>query len=132
MSGRGPIALLALAFTGCVGSTGSSLFTFEAAAAGPEDAAGGELSFVSPRGFEVKLHKAKLHVGALYLDAAIPISGAGNTECIQPAVEDALVYVAEVTRELEVDALDPRPQAFPGLGDEIGRASCRERVYGLV
>lgn len=118
------LAGLAAGALGCVGTTGGNLFTFDAAAAGPADAPGGDLTFTSPRDFKVTLTRAKLHVGAVYLNNAVPISGAQATDCYLPGV-----YVAEVTHELEVDALDPAPQPFPGRGESIGEAALAGEVW---
>jgi hypothetical protein len=107
------MALLSLSTASCVGSTGSDLVTFDAAASGPEDAvAGAPLDFVSGRGFHVTLTRAKVHVGAVYLNRARPVSGAQETSCILPGI-----YVAEVTEGLDVDALSPDPQPFPRQGE---------------
>jgi hypothetical protein len=54
---------------------------------------------------------ATLHVGAVYLNSAIPISGAQDTVCILNGL-----YVAQVTQGLDVDVLDPTPQPFPVRG----------------
>lgn len=101
-----------LSLTACVGTTGSDLVTFDAAAAGPADAVAGQpLSFVSGRGFEVTLTRATLHVGAVYLNRARPVSGAQEQECILPGI-----YVAEVAAGIDVDILSPEPQPFPAKG----------------
>ena len=101
-----------LVAVGCVGSTGSSLVTFDAAAAGPADAKEGQgYAFTSGRGYHVALTCARLHVGAVYLNRSLPTSGAQDTDCILPGF-----YVAEVTQGLDVDVLSPRPQPFPGKG----------------
>lgn len=107
------LVIAALGVTACVGTTGSDLVTFDAAASGPEDAvAGAPLDFVSGRGFHVSLTRAKVHVGAVYLNRARPISGAQETSCILPGI-----YVAEVTQGFDVDALSPDPQSFPVQGE---------------
>lgn len=106
-------AALAAPLTACVGTTGSDLVTFEAAAAGPEDAVAGQpFVFTSGRGYEVTLTRAKLHVGAVYLNRARPVSGAQATSCVLPGI-----YVAEVTEGLDVDTLSPAPQPFPMKGE---------------
>lgn len=102
---------VALTAAACRGSTGGELFEIEAYAAGPEAAAGGSYRFVTPRGWEVTLDKATLHVGAVYLNQSVPTSVASDTTCLL-----AGVYVAQVTSGLDVDALDPTPQPFPGVG----------------
>jgi hypothetical protein len=97
---------------GCVGTTGADIVDFDAVAAGPSEARAGEpLSFTNDRGFAVELTRATLHVGAMYLDQSLPVSGAQSATCILPGT-----YVAEVTTGRDVDLLDPTPQTFPGGG----------------
>ncbi|APR82997.1 Hypothetical protein A7982_08346 [Minicystis rosea] len=107
------LAALAAPLSACVGTTGSDLLTFDAAAAGPADAVAGQpLTFTSGRGYEVSLTRATLHVGAVYLNRARPVSGAQATNCILPGT-----YVAQVTEGLDVDMLSPDPQPFPVQGE---------------
>lgn len=107
------LLIAAISSAACVGTTGSDLVTFDAAAAGPEDAvAGAPFEFVSGRSYRVSLTRAKVHVGAVYLNRARPISGAQETSCVLPGI-----YVAEVTQGLDVDALSPDPQPFPVKGE---------------
>lgn len=102
-------AILALA--ACVGTTGGDVVDFPVAAAGAADATAGKpYELVNDRGWHVVLTKATLHVGALYLDQSIPVSGAQNTSCILPGA-----YVAQLTTGLDVDLLSPLPQRFPAL-----------------
>jgi len=101
-----------VAGVGCVGTTGGEHVSFRAAAAGPEDAANGTLEFDNGRGFHVLLTRARLHIGALYLNQSVPSSGSQATSCILPGI-----YVGEVLGALDVDALSPKPQAFPSRGD---------------
>src|SRR5215472_4753215 len=95
----------------CVGTTGGQIVDFPAAAAGPADASGGQLEFTTDSGWHVILTQATLHVGAIYLDQAVPVSGSQGTNCILPGL-----YVAEVTSGRDVDLLSPEPQPFPVLG----------------
>lgn len=105
-------ALLLILPCACIGSTGSDLVTFDAAAAGPADAIAGQpLTFSTPT-YQVRLDRASLHVGAVYLDESIPVSGVQATSCILPGT-----YVAEVTQGLDVDLLSPDPQLFPVRGE---------------
>jgi hypothetical protein len=107
------IATLAAALAGCGGSTGSGLVTFAAAGAGPGDAPGSTpWAFDTSAGFHVELTRATLHVGAVYLNASPPISGAGETSCILPGV-----YIAEVIKGRDIDLLSPTPQPFPTKGE---------------
>lgn len=110
------LSLLGLAaLSGCVGSTGGELLTFDAFAAGPEDAIAGEpYTFETSRGYSVTLSRARLHVGAVYLNQSRPASVASDTGCFLPGV-----YVAEVTTGLDVDLLSPELQPFPEQGSGI-------------
>lgn len=98
----------------CVGTTGGSLVTFPAAAAGiPGADASGALEFTSDEGWDVVLTKATLHVGAVYLDQSQPVSGSQGTTCILPGT-----YVGQVTPTLtaraglDVNLLSATPQRF--------------------
>lgn len=108
--GGGVLAVLTL--IGCAGNTGGATLRFPVAAAGPADAVGGPLVFTSGA-FTVTLSMAVLHVGAVYLDQAAPVSGAQATDCYLTGT-----YVGEETSSLDVDLTDPTPQRFPqqGLG----------------
>ena len=106
------LPLLALTSPACVGTTGDQVVDFEAVASGPSDAGSGEpLSFAGSRGWRVTLTTATLHVGALYLAEAMPVSGAQATSCILPGS-----YVAQVVEGRDIDLLSSEPQAFPALG----------------
>jgi hypothetical protein len=87
------------------------LVTFAAVAAGPPDATQGPLEFVNDRAWHVVLSSALVHVGAVYLNQNIPISGAQNTSCILPGT-----YVAQVTTGMDVNILSPELQPFPAPG----------------
>jgi hypothetical protein len=109
----------------CVGTTGGDLFSFEAAAAGPEDAAPGKaLSFSSGRGYAVELTRARVHVGAVYLNKALPVSGAQATSCVLPGI-----YVAQLTRGLTVDTLSPELQPFPAPGEALSERALAGEVW---
>ncbi|HVW28799.1 MAG TPA: hypothetical protein VHC69_25715 [Polyangiaceae bacterium] len=86
--------------------------------------AGEPLSFTTDRGFDVELTRATLHVGAMYLDQAFPVSGAQSTNCILPGT-----YVAEVTQGADVDLLDPSPKKFPGGGQGTTLAARAGQVW---
>jgi len=106
------LPLLALTSPACDGTTGDQVVDFEAVASGPSDANSGEpLSFAGSRGWRVTLTTATLHVGALYLAEAMPVSGAQATSCILPGS-----YVAQVVEGRDIDLLSSEPQAFPVLG----------------
>ena len=91
----------------CVSSTGEALIEFEAAAVGDE----ASRHFVSSLGYEVRLEKAFLFVGALYLNQSAPGNYTWETSCVLPGI-----YSAEVRSGLRVDALSETRQAFPTQG----------------
>ena len=96
----------------CVQTTGGQIIDFPVAAAGASDLAAGQpLRFTSDDGWDVVLTTAKLHVGAVYLDSAAPVSGAQDTPCILPGT-----YLGQMTTGMDVDLLSPTPQRFPALG----------------
>jgi hypothetical protein len=99
----------------CVDTTGGDLVTFAAVATGPADAVPGQtLDFINDRGWHVSLTAASLHVGAVYLNQSMPVSGAQNTSCILPGT-----YVAQVTSGGDFDLLSPAEQPFPKLGTGV-------------
>ena len=109
---RRPAALLLLAISACLGTTGNHLVTFRGAAAGPADAvAGAPLAFTNGAGWNVVLTKATVHLGAMYLVQTLPSSGGGPHRCILPET-----YVAQVVTEgvtpagIDVDVLSPSPR----------------------
>lgn len=104
--------VLVVAATGCVGTTGSDLFEFDAFATGPKDAAAGEpYTFETGRGYTVALDRAVVHVGAVYLNRSVPTSVSSDTTCTLPGI-----YVAEVPAGLDIDVLSPALQRFPISG----------------
>ena len=102
--------LAAFALSACIETTGGQIIDFPVFAAGAVDVSG-PLRFTSDSGWDVTLTKATLHVGALYLDSAAPVSGAQDTPCILPGT-----YLAQETTGMDVDLLSPAPQRFPVLG----------------
>ena len=99
---------------GCGDTTGGARVGFAVAAAGPSDATGSALSYISALGYQVTITRARLYIGALYLNQTVPTSGAQETGCIRPGI-----YVAQVTSSLSVDALSPQAQPFPTRGEGI-------------
>jgi hypothetical protein len=101
------ILLLILSSCG-KGSTGSSLVKFTALSSGPSDAPKGPLTFTSGSGAAITLTRAKLHLGAVYLNQSVPTSGSAAGPCILPGI-----YVAEAYGPMDVDLLSPDPVPFP-------------------
>ncbi len=124
-----------LASFACVGTTGGELLDFSAAAAGAEDATS-PLAFdettIAGHAWHVTLTQATLHIGAVYLDQSLPVSGAGDTTCILPSI-----YTAEVlgtasdggANGLDVDLLSSAPQSFPSLGHGTTTQSLAAQVW---
>jgi hypothetical protein len=107
------LVLVCLGVCGCVGTTGSDLVEFNAYASGPEGAEPSQpLTFTTARGWDVTLRKARFHIGAMYLDSAVPVAGSQATSCILPGL-----YVASIPGSVDVDVLDGRLQAFSVKGE---------------
>ena len=108
--------LLSMLAVSCIGTTGSDVVSFDAFAAGPEDAAADAstrgLSFVNGRAWSVTLTRARLRIGAVYLNRSVPVSGGQERECFLPGV-----YVAQVLRGAVFDVLSPALQPFPERGE---------------
>jgi hypothetical protein len=104
------IALLLALVTGCTGSTGGELFAMSGYAVGV-DTQGEPYRFTNGLGYQVTLNRAKIHVGAFYLNQAVATSVSGDTSCTL-----AGIYCAELTSGREVDALSGELQPFPDLG----------------
>lgn len=96
-----------LTVVGCSGSTGNGFVEFNATASGPRDATE-PLTFTTAFGAVVTLEQATLHVGAVYLNQSVPISGAASQPCVSQGM-----YVAEAFGPLDVDLLSASPKPFP-------------------
>jgi len=104
-------AFFALTLAGCNGTTGNALVSFSGSAGGPADAAPG-LTYTTGSGYALTLDRARLHLGAVYLNQNNPLSGAGETGCVLPGI-----YVGEVFGPLDLDLLSPTLVPFPGSGE---------------
>jgi hypothetical protein len=102
----------------CTGTTGGERSSFSADAVGSAAASDGTLSFTNGLDYAVTLTRARLHVGAIYLNQSVPSSGSQETSCVLPDI-----YVAQVIGPLDVDALSSDSQHFPQQGDAIGLAA---------
>lgn len=109
------VSVLLFVTASCIGTTGSEIVSFDAFASGPADLAPDTtsrgLSFTNPYGWSITLTRAKLHIGAVYLNRSRPVSGGQERACFLPGV-----YVAQVLDGLDVDALSPALQRFPVQG----------------
>lgn len=103
---------LCFALVGCNDDTGSGLVQFKAFAAGPEQAISGQpLVFDTVAGYRVQLDRARLTIGAVYLNRSRPTLGAQDTACVLPGI-----YAAEVTSGVVIDALSSEPVEFASVG----------------
>lgn len=100
--------------SGCGETTGGARVSFSAFAAGAESATGAPLTFTNHQGYSVTLTRAKLHIGAMYLNQTVPTSGAQETSCVLPGT-----YVAQVLSSIDVDVLSAQLQPFPSPGHGI-------------
>jgi hypothetical protein len=94
------------------GSTGGEHLVFSAYASGPANANGTSLEFTNGFDFHVVLTRARLHIGAVYLNQTFPSSGTQESSCISSGI-----YTGEVLGGVDVDALSPTPQAFGVTGN---------------
>jgi hypothetical protein len=107
------VVIAAVLISGCIPTTGGNVVAFEAHASGdPAIVTGAPLTFATPRGFDVTLDRARLTIGALYLNQQNPQNYSLEESCIQEGI-----YSGEVRGGLTVDALSPEPQSFPIAGN---------------
>ena len=114
-------ALFLLSLVSCVGTTGGDVVDFDATASGPADAGPG-MQFTTDRGWHVELDKAVLHIGAVYLNEAVPVSGSQPTACVLPGT-----YVAEVTDGMDVEPALAGSATLPAAGHGYDAARARRR-----
>jgi hypothetical protein len=109
---RALLLSVALGLAACGGTTGNALVTFSARASGPSDANGAPMSFTNGFGTPVTLTRARLTLGAVYLNQNVPVSGAAASPCILPGT-----YVGQVFGPVAIDLLSSAPVAFPSPGE---------------
>jgi hypothetical protein len=123
--------LVCLPWLGCNDTTGGSLVSFQAAVGGAQGlGSGGPIEFDTGSGFHVQLTSARFHLGAVYLNMAVPSSGGPAEPCILPGI-----YVGQVMGGcdagsgvcgLDVDLLSPQLVPFPmggqGTADQAAEA----------
>ncbi|MCL2178975.1 MAG: hypothetical protein FWC28_03745 [Proteobacteria bacterium] len=117
---RWAIACLATGWLGCISNTGGELIEFGMVAEGDE----ASRFFVSPLGYEIHLEKARIHIGALYLNQSIPGNHTLETSCVLPGI-----YSAEVRSGLWVDALSAGRQVFPVRGNGTTEACKAAEIW---
>ena len=118
------LVALATVLAACVGTTGSDIVSFSAYGAGVADGGSEGLAFTNGLGWDVTLTRAKLHVGAMYLNRSVPVSGGQERECFLPGV-----YVAEVLAGRDIDVLSSRPQPFPVKGSGTADRAATGEVW---
>jgi hypothetical protein len=123
MTRIGWLAFTAVALTGCVGTTGGDEFSFQAFARGPEGVTV-PYTFENGKGYSVSLERARVHVGAVYLNRSVPTSVSASTSCTL-----AGIYSAEVPGALEVDALSDALQPFSVPGEATSDRSLTGEVW---
>jgi hypothetical protein len=100
----------------CNGTTGDAIITFPAYAAG----ASGAAEPFSTNGFTVVLTRARMYIGAVYVNEAPPGASFASPVCTSPGV-----YAAQVPAGLDVDLLSTARQPFPVQGNgtaDLGRS----------
>lgn len=133
--------LLALA-SGCGDTTGSQRVAFAVEAAGIERDAAQPLSFTNDQGWSITLSEARVVLGPLYLNTIAPLEGDRRSPLqrigdllLPSAYADGEAHlgsgriVAQVTTQVEVDALAPALAAVPGGGDGIDVPALTAEVW---
>jgi hypothetical protein len=119
-----PAAMLlagALPSSGCAGSTGDERFAFQASIGGAARQGSGPLQFTNEQGWSVRLDRAQVFLGPLYLNTIPPLAEVAWFSLIRPAFADpAHLAPGRVTGELlgqvTFDALSPDLVPFPSPG----------------
>jgi hypothetical protein len=101
-------ALAAVAALSCNGTTGDAILTFPAYAAGAPGAA----EPFSTNGYTVQFTRARMFIGAVYVNEAPPGASFASPVCTNPGV-----YAAQVPAGLDVDLLSTARQPFPVRGN---------------
>lgn len=100
------LVAICLLVSACTGTTGSALVELAAQAGGTGAAPG--VAFTTGSGFSLVLDRARLHLGAVYLNENVPLSGGGEGGCVLPGI-----YVAEAFGPLDLDLLSTAIVPFP-------------------
>lgn len=118
------VATFGAVLVGCMGTTGGDVVRFDAAVAGPADVTDHALAFTSGRGLPIRLTKATLSLGAVYLNRTKPIPVAQEKTCILPGT-----YVGEVLGGASVDLLSGVPVSFPAGGSGTNEAAVTGEIW---
>ncbi len=117
--------VLGILVAGCGGTTGSALVQFTGAAGGPEGISAGA-PYLTGAGYTLTLDRARLHLGAVYLNQSNPSAGRGHTGCVQPGA-----YGGELFGPLDLALLSAALQPFPGSGDGTQTQALSAEVWLL-
>jgi hypothetical protein len=117
------LALFALT-AACSGTTGGDVFSFRAVARGPSEVENGRLELDTGSGYHVTLERARVRLGALYLNGTVPTSVSADTTCTLPGG-----YVAEVTTGIVLDALAGEPVDLPEPGLALAERALTGEVW---
>lgn len=121
---RARLTLLLVLSGGCSGTTGGDVFSFRAVARGPAGAEDGRYELDTGRGFHVALERARVRVGALYLNRTLPTSVSADTTCTL-----AGGYVAEVTAGITLDVLSGSSTELPSPGLALAERALSGEVW---
>ncbi len=110
----------------CSGSTGGQAFTFHAAARGASGAADGAYVFMTPSGWRVTLTRARLRVGPIYVNHAVPVSQGRATGGYSSGR-----YTGQVLAQVTVDTLSAAPTAFAVDGEGVAADAQTGEVWLL-
>ena len=124
--------VMALCAAGCSGTTGSNLVTFNARVGGPADVVpGGPLELDSGMGYHLSLRTASFHLGAVYLNEAVPSSGGNEQPCLLPGIYagQALGACDDGVCGLDFDLLSPTLTPFGLSGQGTGNPAKEADVW---
>lgn len=124
------LPLLVLAAMSCSpADTGGQVISFHAYASGLS-AANGEVEFDTNSGFHVRLARATLHIGAVYLRLGQTNPGSANASCVGDTT-----YGLQVPGPVDFDVLSNTPQEFSVLGSatsDVDQSGEIWLVYGDI
>jgi hypothetical protein len=118
------ISFLVALSSACSGTTGGDVFSFRAVARGPATTEDGRHELDTGSGFHVTLDRARVRLGALYLNRTVPTSVSADTTCTL-----AGGYVAEVTTGVVLDALTGAPTELPAPGLALAERALTGEIW---
>ncbi len=118
--------LSVLFVVGCGGTTGNGLVSFATRAGGPVEAHPG-LEFDTGLGYHLTLIRAKLHIGAVYLNRSRPSSGGPEAPCSLPGIYVGQAFGGE--KGIDLDLLSPMLQPFAIAGEGTADLALTAEVW---